>query len=141
VELRDERRLDVPRQPRQLPQPGRRADPQEPPARLGPDLDRAGTEPTVWRISTDRSGHIYTKGHLGTTPKKLYVAKLSLSLTKVWEYVDAPGAQYTYYDYGRLYLDANGNILTGGALQDVNTGQWYWYALQLNRLGSGPGGA
>lgn len=88
-----------------------------------------------WRIATDQSGDIYIKGHYGTNPTYLYVAKFTPSMQKIWEYTDSPGVQYSYYDYGRIYIDSNNNSLTGGALKDINTGQWYWYTLMLDSNG------
>ncbi len=90
----------------------------------------------AWRIATDFSGNLYTKSHVGADPQRLYVAKLNSSMQKVWEYTDDPGSQYDYYEYGRVYVDSNNNVITGGVLKDINSGQWYWYVIKLDNSGN-----
>ncbi len=90
-----------------------------------------------WRVTTDPNGFVYVKGGLGTTPKRLNVTKLDSSLSQVWAYIDDPGDNYVYHDYGRIYFDpVTTNIYTGGGIKDMDTGQWYWYVLALDSDGN-----
>ena len=78
----------------------------------------------AWRLATDAAGNLYTKGHLGTTPQRLYVAKLN-----------AAGTALVY----ATYLGGRGRDVGHGIAVD-QAGQLAFVQREPLQDDSGPGG-